>query len=157
MVKIRRVEGTDSEAVKELILKIMDEEFHEDKAAFSTADIDRLAEAYGGLGEAFFVAENSGHIVGTVGVKREDDRNAFLRRIFVAPAYRKKRIGSELIKRAIDFCHEVGYQELIFKTTSHMKGACELVQNHGFHLRAKVPMGQLELLKFSLPLKGKSS
>ena len=155
MVKIRRVETTDTEAVKQLITQIMDAEFQEDKAAFATADLDHLLESYGALGEAFFVAENGKSIVGTVGVKKEDDRVAFLRRIFVAPAYRKKRIGLELLKRAIEFSQEVGYQELIFKTTSRMKGACELVRRHGFNLRAKIPMGRLELLKFSLSLKGK--
>lgn len=155
MVKIRRLEPRDGDAVRKLITRIMDEEFPEDKGAFSAEDLDALSESYGRLGEAFFVAEDGRKVVGTVGVKREDERLALVRRIFVAPEYRKRKIGLELLNRAIEFCNEVGYQELIFKTTSRMSGAIGLVKKRGFQSRAKVPMGRLELLKFGLSLREK--
>jgi GNAT superfamily N-acetyltransferase len=77
--------------------------------------------------------------------------------MFVSPDYRKRKIGLELLNRAIAFCEEVGYRELLLKTTSRMADAIELVQKRGFQSRAKVPMGRVELLKFSLSLKGKKS
>ena len=153
MVQIRRFAAGDETAVLRLVQQIMDGEFKEDKAAFPTADLEALHDAYGKLGEAFFVAEDNKKIVGTVGIKREDDRVALLRRIFVDPIYRKKKIGLELLNRAIEFCEEVGYRELIFKTTSRMANAIELVRKRGFQSRAKVPMGNLELLKYSLSIK----
>ena len=156
MVQIRRFEGPDAPAVRQLIHRIMDGEFQEEKIAFSFEDLDSLEGAYGGLGEAFFVAIDGKKIVGTVGVKREDDRVALIRRIFVSPDYRRRKIGLRLLDRAVQFCEEVGYRELIFKTTSRMKDAIELVQGRGFQSRAKVPMGRLELLKLSLSLKGKA-
>ena len=155
MVQIRRFDARDGESVKRLINQIMDGEFKEEKPAFSQEDLDSLEDSYGKLGEAFFVAEDDKKIIGTVGVKREDDRVALIRRIFVAPNYRKKKIGLQLLNRAIEFCEEVGYRELIFKTTSRMSNAIELIQGRGFQSRAKIPMGQLELLKFALSLKGK--
>ena len=155
MVQIRRFEARDETAVKQVINQIMDEEFQNDKAAFPQEDLESLNGSYGKLGEAFFVAEEGKRIVGTVGVKREDDRVAFLRRIFVAPEYRRKKIGLQLLNRAIQFCEEVGYRELVLKTTSRMTDAIELVKGRGFQSRAKVPMGRLELLKFALSLKGK--
>ena len=154
-MQIRRFQIGDGEAVKKLITGIMDSEFSEDKPAFSPADLEKLQNSYGGLGEAFFVAEDKGAIVGTVGVKREDERVALIRRIFVAPAYRKKGIGSLLLNRAMQFCHEVGYRELVFRTTSRMGGAMELFKKEGFQSRAKIPIGQLELLKFVYSVKGK--
>lgn len=155
MVQIRHFEKQDGKSIRMLISEIMDGEFPEDKAAFTMDDLERLeGDSYGKLGEAFFVAEEGRRIIGTVGVKREDDRIALIRRIFVAPAYRKKRIGLQLLDRAIEFCEEVGYRELVFKTTSRMSGAIGLVKKRGFQSRAKVPMGQLELCKFSLSLKG---
>lgn len=157
MVKVRRLEPRDGDAVRTLITRIMDEEFPEDKGAFSAEDLATLAESYGRLGEAFFVAEEGKKIVGTVGVKREDERLALIRRIFVAPEYRKRKIGLELLNRAIEFCDEVGYQELVFKTTSRMSGAIGLMKRRGFQSRAKVPMGQLELLKFGLSLREKKA
>jgi len=155
VVQIRRFETEDSEAVRRLITQIMDGEFKEEKSAFSLDDLEDLGASYGNFGEAFFVAEEGRKIVGTAAVKREDDRVALIRRVFVAPEYRKKQIGLRLLNRAIEFCKEVGYRELIFKTTSRMSGAIELVKKQGFQARAKVPLGRIELLKFSLPLEGK--
>lgn len=152
MVHIRRFEPEDNEAVKKLITQIMDEEFPEDKSAFMAADLDSVEESYGGAGEAFFVAEDGNRIVGTVGVKREDPGIALLRRIFVAPAYRNRKIGLQLVQGAIEFCQTAGYRELVFKTTSRMIGAIGLVKKVGFQSRAKIPVGPVELLKFTLSL-----
>lgn len=153
MIQIRHFSPGDKPAIQDLIQHIMDAEFKEDCAAFPVQDLETLQDSYGQLGEAFFVAEDDKKIVGTVGVKREDNRIAFLRRFFVDPDYRRKKIGLQLLNRAIEFAEEVGYQELVLKTTSGMKEAIELVRKRGFQSRAKVPMGQIELLKFSFPLR----
>ncbi len=157
MVHIRRFESKDSESVKGLITEIMDREFPEDKSAFALGDLDSLQDSYGNDGEVFFVAENGSHVVGTVGVKREDQGIALLRRIFVAPTHRKKKIGLQLLNQAIDFCEKAGYRELVFKTTSKMTGAIGLVKNRGFQSRAKIPVGPVELLKFTLSLNKKNN
>ena len=157
MVQIRHFEARDTELIKQLINQIMDVEFREAKAAFAPDDLNALGDAYGKLGEAFFVAEDGKKVVGTVGVKREDDRVALLRRIFVDPEYRKRQIGLRLLNRALDFCREVGYRELVFKTTSGMSGAIELVKKVGFQSRAKVQMGPIELMKFSLAIEKKKN
>ena len=105
------------------------------------------------MGEAFFIAQEDGRVVGTVGIKREDKRAAFLRRLFVLPAYRHKRIGSALIDRAVQFCREVGYDEVVFKTTSTMQRAIELCKRKGFIQRARLDLGSIQLFKFALFLK----
>lgn len=155
MVHIRHFDHKDAEAIKKLINQIMDGEFRDEKAVLSLDDLDSLKESYGRLGEAFFVAEDGKKLIGTVGVKREDDRIALIRRVFVAPEYRNKQIGLRLLNRALDFCKEVGYRELVFKTTSRMSSSIELVKRLGFQSRAKVPLGKVELLKFSLSLEGR--
>ena len=155
MVQIRRFEIDDKEPIKKLITGIMDVEFLEDKVAFSVDDLENLENHYGNFGEAFFVAEDGKKIVGTAAVKREYNRISLIRRIFVAPDYRKKRIGFRLLHRAIEFCKEVGYRELTFRTTSRMTAAIELMKKQGFQSRARVPMGGVELLKFTLSLETK--
>lgn len=150
MVKIRKFQPGDEQAVKDLIAGIMNQEFPQSLSAFPLDDLNHIQDVYGKLGEAFFVAEDSHKIIGTVGVKREDDRIALLRRIFVAPEYRKQKIGVQLVERTIEFCKEVGYQEIVFKSSSKMDGAIRLCQKKGFHQRAKLEMGGMELLKFVL-------
>lgn len=153
MITIRRYESNDGPSVHALISGIMDAEFHDAKAAYPTHDIDHIEDSYGGLGEAFFVAVNGNKVVGSVAIKKEDDRVALLRRLFVDSAYRKQQLGIKLVDRATKFCDEVGYKEIIFKTTSRMEGAAKLCQKCGFIQRAKLDLGTVELLKFSLSLR----
>lgn len=152
-ITIRRFEENDGPLVRNLIDGIMDAEFHDVKAAYPTGDIDKIEQSYGGLGEAFFVAVNGGKVVGSVAIKKEDDRIALLRRLFVDPSFRKQQLGIKLIDRALRFCDEVGYKEIVFKTTSQMEGAAKLCQKCGFVQRAKISLGSVELLKFSLSLR----
>ena len=153
MLTIRRFTPADGESVRDLISSIMDKEFHDVKDAYPTQDIDHIDQSYGGLGEAFFVAVNGAKVVGSVAIKKEDDRVALLRRLFVDASYRKQQLGDKLIDRALKFCDEVGYKELVFKTTSQMVGAVKLCQKRGFTQRAKLQLGNIELLKFSLPIR----
>lgn len=153
MVEIRRFAPGDEASVRKLICGIMNEEFKEDQAAYPTEDIDDIPRSYGGIGEAFFVAANGHEIIGTVGLKKEDDRTVLMRRLFVSKSHRKQQIGTRLIQRALRFCEEVGYQEIVFRTTSRMKGAALVCQKCGFAQRAKLNLGNLELFKFALSLK----
>lgn len=153
MITIRRFAPADGESVRSLISGIMDKEFQDAKSAYPTHDIDQIDQSYGGLGEAFFVAVNGSKVVGSVAIKKEDDRVALLRRLFVDSSYRKQQLGVQLIDRALKFCDEVGYKEIVFKTTSKMVGAVTLCQRCGFVQRAKLQLGDVELLKFSMPIR----
>ena len=155
MISIRRSTKEDEVAVVDLIGDIMNSEFHDAKHAYPTEDVECIEKAYGGIGEAFFVAvDNHSHkVVGTVAIKKEDGRTALLRRLFVASTHRNLKIGKRLIDRALEFCREVGYEEVIFKTTSKMSGAIDLCRKNGFIQRAHIVLGPIELIKLSLCLR----
>lgn len=151
MVTIRRCGKEDEKAVVELISSVMSKEFQDAAKAYPTEDVECIEKAYGGIGDAFFVAiDERQKVIGTVAIKKEDDRVALLRRLFVAPTHRNQKIGKKLLDRALGFCRDVGYQELVFKTTSKMSGAIELCKRNGFAQRAHIALGPIELLKFSL-------
>jgi len=153
MVEIRRYNEGEEPVIVDLVNKIMTEEFGADVAAYPTGDIENIAKSYGALGEAFFVAVDKDKIVGTVAIKKEEDRVALLRRLFVDPLYRQRKIGLELVDCALRFCHEVGYSEVVFRTTSRMEKAIALCQKKGFVQRAKIELGPIELFKFCLSLR----
>lgn len=153
MISIRRFQSEDQKPVCQLISEIMNQEFHEEKAAYPSEDLENIPRAYGGLGEAFFVAAQNGEIIGTAAIKKEDDRVALLRRLFVSPDHRRQQIGLKLIDRALKFCEEMGYQEVVFKSTSRMEGAIQICKRRGFTPRTKLKLGAVELLKFSLSLR----
>ncbi len=156
MVTIRKCQASDEKAIRDLIAGIMAQEFPKEASTFPTSDLEDISSSYGHLAEAFFVAATNGRIVGTVAIKQEDKRTAMLRRLFVDSQYRRKKIGSQLIERAIQFCREVGYDELIFKTTSTMKSAVQICEKKGFTPKARLDLGPVQLLKFALFLKSEA-
>jgi GNAT superfamily N-acetyltransferase len=156
MVTIRRCTQEDEKSVIDLILSVMNKEFREVASAYPTEDVERIEKAYGGIGDAFFVATDHDQVVGTVAIKKEDDRVALLRRLFLGPTHRNQKIGKKLLDRALEFCREVGYQEIMFKTTSKMSGAIELCKKNGFIQRAHIALGPIELLKFSLNVRAEA-
>lgn len=153
MLTIRRYDRADQKAVKDLIQGILTKEFSAETHAYPTQDLEDILSSYSSLGEAFFVATEANRIIGTVAVKREDERIAFLRRLFVLSEYRHRKIGSALIDHAIQFCKEAGYDEIVFKTTSTMRGAIGLCEQKGFVPRARLDLGPIQLLKYALFLK----
>ncbi len=156
MFTIRKFIPEDAEQVRSLISSIMSEEFPEQQKNYPLDDIVDIGKSYGSLGDAFFVGLFGEEIIGTVGVKKEDERTALIRRIFVKPEYRNRRYGVRLLEEAVNFCSVVGYQEIVFKTTSNMEKAIQLCLKNGFVEKARVEVGNIELLKFALFLKQNS-
>lgn len=152
-IEIQKCDQSHARAAHLLIERILKQEFPSESQAYPTQDLEDILQSYGSLGEAFFVAVDGERVVGTVGIKREDDRTAFLRRLFVSSDYRGKRIGEKLLERAIQFCKEVGYDEIVFKTTSTMERAIQLCKKKGFGQKAHIDLGPIQLLKFALFLK----
>ncbi len=152
-IVVQKCDQSRAEAARQLIERILKQEFPSESQAYPTQDIEDVTRSYGNLGEAFFVAIDGEKVIGTVGIKREDDRTAFLRRLFVSTEYRGKKIGEKLVERAIQFCTEVGYDEIVFKTTSTMERALRLCKKKGFVQKAHIDLGPIQLLKFALYLK----
>ena len=148
-IEIRKFQKQDAQEVKRLIEGIMHAEFADVLGAFPANDLENLSDYYGKAGEAFFVALSGSKIVGSIGVKKEDDRAALIRRIFVFPDFRGRQIGRHLLEKAISFCKEVGYQEVIFKSTSKMKDAIKLFEDNGFHEKVHLKLGNTDLYKLT--------
>ena len=83
MFTIRKCHSNDQEPARNLIVQTLKKEFPKEALNFPSDDLDDILASYGKLGEAFFVASANGEIIGTVGIKQEDERTALLRRLFV--------------------------------------------------------------------------
>jgi GNAT superfamily N-acetyltransferase len=107
----------------------MNREFSSEAKAYQYGDLDNIQDAYGKLREKFLVAEENSDIIGTVGVKEDNDSTALLRRFFVHLSHRGRGIGSMLIDTALDFCKLNGYKQVVFRATSNMKEALKLLKS----------------------------
>ncbi|MBP7055972.1 MAG: GNAT family N-acetyltransferase [Candidatus Omnitrophica bacterium] len=147
---LRPFENKDASGVKKLILEILEREYPFDRAAYSDSDLEKIPEVYCGRKNAFFVIEDNGKIVGTVGVKEDSKDDALLRRLFVDQNYRRRGYGSELVKRAIDFCKSQKYRRISFRCTDRMSDAMKLCVKNGFKESENLPVGGFHIHKLEL-------
>lgn len=154
-MEIRRFNNKDQAEVKKLITEILSEEFLMDQRAYPYSDLDSVSTVYGGEREGFFVGEEKGKVIGTVGVKEESKEVAILRRLFINSAYRGKGFGRLLMDRALAFCREKGYKEAIFHVSTNMKTAMALCKRRGFKEKERLELGGIDIVKLVLALGGK--
>jgi len=151
-MKPRDYRSEDSVGVKNLILSILEKEYPFDRSAYQDSDVNDISGTYSGKGNAFFVVEKDSKIVGTVGIKKDTDESALLRRLFVDENYRKQGLGRELLARAIDFCRTEHYKEIIFRATDRMQSAMNLMKNMGFAEKDDLAVSGFHIHRFALKL-----
>lgn len=151
-MKPRDYKSEDSIGVKNLILSILEKEYPFDRSVYQDSDVNDISGTYSGKGNAFFVVEKDSKIVGTVGIKKDTDESALLRRLFVDENYRKQGLGRELLARAIDFCKAEHYKEIIFRATDRMQSAMNLMKNMGFAEKDDLAVSGFHIHRFALKL-----
>ena len=147
-MQVRALKKEDCDKAKDLILSVLTKEYPFDKSAYSDSDLHDLSGTYNGKRETFFVLEEGGTIIGTVGIKEEAKDLALLRRLFVNPTHRKKGYGDMLINEALKFCRDKGYKEVVFRTTSRMTQAMELCKKKGFKKKEELDLQGFQIYKF---------
>lgn len=118
------------------------------------ADIENVQMAYlSEEGNHFWVAELDGQIVGMIGVAREDQHLAEIRRLRVARDHQQTPIASMLLETALAHCKKHGYLKIVLDTRlSTSSDAIRLLDRAGFqHTRTKNPHGK-EVLEFYVDL-----
>jgi len=147
-MRVRALMNDDTEKARELILSILTAEYPFDKSAYSDSDLYDLPGTYSGPRDSFFILEENGQIVGTVGIKEDSKDVALLRRLFVDPAHRRKGYGKLLMDEAIKFCKEKAYSSLVFRTTGRMTQAIELCNKRAFKKVEEIDLEGFQIFKF---------
>lgn len=149
---LRTFNKADAQGVKDLILSILTSEYPFDKTAYSDSDLDKVEEVYGGAKDSFFLIEEGGQIVGTIGVKEETAEDVILRRLFVDLKHRKKGYGTELLKKAIAFCKSKGYKRIFFRCTDRMSDAMNLCLKNDFREAEALEVSGFKIHKLELDI-----
>jgi ribosomal protein S18 acetylase RimI-like enzyme len=96
-------------------------------------DLANIAASYSPPTRAFFIAEDDGKVVGTIGLVLETQR-ARVVRVAVAPTHRRLGVGSTLLEHAIEAATAMGIDELIAHTQPEWIAAVAFYRAHGFAL-----------------------
>ncbi len=87
-------------------------------------------------GKAIMVAEDGGKIIGWLSVRPFFRRPAYDSTakvlVYIAPGYRKKGVGSELLAKAVGQSPSIGVSVLVGYLLSHNVAARKLLESKGF-------------------------
>lgn len=86
--------------------------------------------------DGFWVAVEAGRVEGSIAIDGEqvEQKGVHLRWFIVSDALRGQGIGRQLLKLAIDFCRDKGYQRIYLWTFEGLDSARHLYESLGFKL-----------------------
>ncbi len=87
--------------------------------------------------EAIVVYENN-KAIGGGAVRKYDDENIELKRVFVHTEYQGQGIGSKLVSLLIEWAAELGYKRMILETGELLAESCSVYKKMGFEVISNV-------------------
>lgn len=83
--------------------------------------------------EAIVVYEDH-KAIGGGAIRRYDDENVELKRVFIHTEYQGQGIGSKLVSLLIEWAMELGYQRMILETGELLAESCAVYRKLGFEV-----------------------
>jgi len=79
------------------------------------------------------LAKDQESVVGCVAIRRINEREGELKRMYVAPEYQNKGFGKTLLQKALMLARECNYEKVKLDTLNYMSAAIHLYQQAGFY------------------------
>ena len=90
-------------------------------------------EKYGMPEGRLYLACWEGHPAGCIGLRKLDEARGELKRLYVRPEFRGRRMGEALIRRILDDAREIGYRHVLLDTLPFLHAAIRLYREMGFY------------------------
>lgn len=134
--KIRQIEAQDNMPVKAVIQNVLVEmgvpkvgTAYEDKA------LDDMQRTYGDARTAYFVVEENAKIIGGAGIAPLagfQNQVCELQKMYFLPEARGRGIGSDLMKKCLEFAKTNNFEKCYIETLPYMENARKLYKRNGF-------------------------
>lgn len=134
MITIRSFVPTDTDAVIEVILPIQRVEFGLPITLDAQPDLKDIGGFYQRDAGNFWLADENGTIVGTLGLLDIGDGAAALRKMFVRASHRgaEHRVAQRLLDTLFDWCCAHHLERVYLGTTSAFQAAHRFYEKNGF-------------------------
>lgn len=83
-------------------------------------------------GKLLVALNKENHVIGCVAFHSFDKEKCEMKRLFVLPEYRSKKVGQLLVQHIIEDAQKAGYKEMILDTIQPLKSAIGLYRKFGF-------------------------
>ena len=116
-------------------------------------EVENLEEKYGHPYGRLYIAFVDENVAGCIALRKIDDDNCELKRLYVKPQYRGKNIGGSLVKHIIKEAENIGYKHILLDTLPFLNVAIDMYKKYGFYEIESYnnsPMENLIYLKYDL-------
>lgn len=96
-------------------------------------EIEHLEDKYGMPYGRLYLAYDKDKLAGCIGLRKINDQNSEMKRLYVRPEFRGKSIGNLLIQRIIQDAKAIGYSYMLLDTLPFLKSAIKMYQKFGFY------------------------
>lgn len=72
-------------------------------------------------------------LAGCIGLRKIDEENCEMKRLYVRPQFRGQHIGNILVQKIIEDARETGYSHMLLDTLPFLKSAIHLYKAFGFY------------------------
>lgn len=88
---------------------------------------------YGVPDGRLYIAYCKEELAGCIGLRKIDDQNCEMKRLYVRPQFRGKKIGKQLIRKVITDAKEIGYSYMLLDTLPFLESAVRMYTGFGFY------------------------
>lgn len=96
-------------------------------------ELQHLEMKYGLPDGRLYLAYCDNELAGCIGLRKIDEKNCEMKRLYVRPQFRGKHIGDFLIKKIINDAKEIGYSHMLLDTLPFLESAIHLYKKWGFY------------------------
>lgn len=141
---IRRIKPSDNTIIGQIIREVLTE-FGANREGFAWQDpeLDHMSDAYSGQGQAYYVIEIDGKLVGGGGISAFNcnlESCCELQKMYILAEARGLGLGDKLMDKLLLEAHKMAYQFCYLETLKSMSKAVLLYQRKGFYL-LESPLG----------------
>ena len=97
------------------------------------SELEHLADKYGLPEGRLYIVKIENEVAGCIGLRKIDNENCEMKRLYVRPKFRGHQIASKLVERIIADAKEIGYRYMLLDTLPFLEGAIYLYKKFGFH------------------------
>ncbi len=129
---IRRADNRDRQRIWDLIFTILSGYGLTMDAETIDHDLTDIEANYWRQNGAFYVLMDGEELIGTVALHYVSETVCELGRMYLAPGYRGRGLGRNLLHYALQQAEARGFAEVVLKTASVLKEALSLYRRAGF-------------------------
>lgn len=95
-------------------------------------ELMHLGKKYGFPDGRLYIAYYNGKPAGCIGLRKIDNDNCEMKRLYVRPCFRGKHIGKQLINKIVGDARDIGYRYILLDTLPFLQNAISVYKQFGF-------------------------